>query len=623
MNLYLIDFETTFSKEHTLTKHSIEEYVRHPKFEVIGCGVKDLQTGAKLWWPSDQIQVRLKAYAKQGAFIAHHSQFDGFVLNHVYGIKPAYWYDTLSMARAIYPRLEKHSLEFLASYLHLGSPKTVPYNQFRGYTVAEIEARPDLLKAIGDGCLHDIELTHALFNILHPQMPQSELNLIDETVRLYTEPLLEGDQELLCEALKEAVIARETKMHKLGLTDNVLRSPSKFAALIRGAGLHESEIPTKVSLRTGKTTYAFAKSDIEFLNLREHEDSYIRDIVEARLAAQTSIHETRAGRLLSTAERGSIPIYLRYYGAHTGRFSGGDKSNFQNLPRGSKLRNALCAPRGYTLVWGDLSQIECRITAYLAGCETLLTAFEGGRDIYSEFGIEAFKKEVSKKVNPDLRFFSKETVLGCGFGMGGKKFYPYLESKIRNMENPIPMLDKIITDGLIVLFRRRYSEIPALWKELDTILDGMYNDPNYEKEFGPVTVIGRKVILPNGLFLDYTDMRYLRKGDMLTDKLVAKKSGYYMKAMSLWGGSFLENIVQALAGICLKEIWLDLKNEASCVLQVHDELVFCVPLRQEQSFRAKLEARMKVAPDWLPGIPLDCEVDSGPAYGKGAWREAA
>ena len=273
-------------------------------------------------------------------------------------------YDTLSMSRALYQHLPSHSLDKLVAHFNLGTPKTVPYNQFRGKTLAEID--PALMRTIGDGCLHDIELTHALFNLMLPQMPEPELELIDETIRLYTEPVLTGDVELLSEALTEAIVAREQKMHELGLTDKVLKSDAKFATLLRGCGI---EPPTKVSPTTGRDTFAFAKSDLDFQALQEHPNERVRDLVEARIAAKTSIHETRAGRLLSTAERGTIPVYLKYYGAHTGRFSGGDKSNLQNLPRGSKLRSGLLAPNGYDLVWGDLAQIEFRLTAWLAGCE--------------------------------------------------------------------------------------------------------------------------------------------------------------------------------------------------------------------------------------------------------------
>ena len=329
------------------------------------------------------------------------------------------------MSRALYPRLPKHSLEAMVAHLHLGAPKSVPYNLFRGLTLAETraggkyptegqiawdrvgpgESQPltggsthkgfitSLEKQIADGCLHDVELTANLFNTMIESYPQSELDLIDATVRLFTEPKLEGDLDILEDCLTDAIYERDHWPEKLGVCKDVLLSDRKFASLLAGTGI---ELPTKLSPTSGKPIHAFAKSDKSFTDLREHEDKNVRDIVEARLAVKTSIAETRAARLLDTALRGSIPVYLRYYGAHTGRFSGGDKVNLQNLPRNSKLRGGLKAPTGHTLIWADFSQIECRILACLQDVKDYEEALKPGADVYSEFGTRLFRYSVPK-----------------------------------------------------------------------------------------------------------------------------------------------------------------------------------------------------------------------------------
>ena len=589
MDLFVIDLETTFSTENTLSKHSIEEYVRHPKFEVIGLGVRHASepyyTPAFLTCSSIH---RFLIEHMDDAFVAHHAQFDGFILNYVYGFKPAFWFDTLSMSRALYRHLPSHSLDKLIAHFNLGTPKTVPYNEFRGKTLAEIDAR--LLRTIGDGCLHDIELTHQLYELLVPRMPADELELIDETIRLYTEPVLVGDVPLLTEALTEAIIAREHKMHELGLTDKVLKSDAKFATLLRGCGI---EPPTKISATTGREAFAFAKTDLDFQALQEHPNERVRDLVEARIAAKTSIHETRAGRLLSTAERGTIPVYLKYYGAHTGRFSGGDKSNLQNLPRGSKLRSGLLAPKGYCLVWGDLAQIECRLTAWLAGCETLLAAFAEGRDVYSEFGEKAFKCEVSREVNKGLRFLSKTTVLGAGYGLGKEKFAYYLKAQGQEVDRPT-------SDMLIDEFRRQYREIPKLWRFLDDIIRHL-GEAGFENAIGSCNVIGKQVILPNGLCLDY-EGKDLEK---------------------MWGGALTENLAQSLARIVLTDAWLKvrrkfaIREDCRVVTSTHDELVCCVPLADKGWALDMLGTALVTVPEWAPDLPLAAELFHGSRYDKG------
>jgi len=607
MNTYLIDFETTFSSDHTLTRHSIEEYVRHPKFEVIGCGVECLETGEQTWHPSGpQLAGVLARLAIDSAFVAHHAQFDGFVLNHVFGAKPVFWYDTLSMARAVYPRFERHSLEFLAEVCGIGTPKTVPYNQFRGKTHAEIEAAPGLMETIGTGCLHDITLTKGLFDLLKPRIPQKELRLIDHVIRMFTEPRLAGDRVILQEALEAAVYEKERAPERVGATKEALVSDKKFASLLYGLGV---EVPMKISPRTGKRAFALSKQDKSFLALKEHPDGQVRAIIEARLACKTSINETRAARLLSISGRGAIPVYLGYYRAHTGRFGGGDKCNLQNLPRDSKLRGALTAPVGYALVWGDLSQIECRITAYVAGALKLLKAFEEERDVYSEFGTSAFGCPVNKKDTPDLRFFSKEMVLGGGFGIGKDKVYDRLSLKASQLPTPI-IVRREVTDQLHSAFRSEYHEIPQLWKDGDRALRALHTarpeDVQHVK-FGRMTLElrGRKVMLPNGLHLDYEDLHMDNEGNL--------RCG----GTKMWGGSFTENFVQALARIVITDAWLWLEEEAvPIVLQVHDELVGCVPLIDCIDAAAMLEVILTEPVEFLPGLPLACEVGWGNSYGK-------
>jgi DNA polymerase family A len=624
MNLYVIDFESTFSSENTLTKHSIEEYVRHPKFEPIGLGIKSLSHGWTRWFPHDQASFWLATHGEgvegEGvAFIAHHAQFDGFILKHVYGFRPAFWFDTLSMSRAIYQHAPSHSLDSLAKMLNLGTPKTVPYNEFRNKTVAEIEAVPGLMAKIGNGCLHDIELTHKLFELLVSQMPEDELELIDETIRLYTEPVLVGDVPLLTEALTEAIVARESKMHELGLTGDVLKSDRKFATLLRGAGV---EPPTKVSsapTKAGQSIFAFAKSDKAFTDLLEHPDERVRDIVEARIATKTSIHETRAGRLLTMAGRGSIPVYLKYYGAHTGRYAGGDKANLQNLPKDSKLRSSLLAPEGHVLVWGDLSQIELRLTAWLADCQSLLAAFSEGRDIYSEDGTAFFGMEVSKKVNPDLRFLSKETDLGCCFGMGPDKFHLRLQHKCREFGYPIPEFE--LAKKLVKAFRRKYPQISdKLWGTFDEAIDEMGRVPDFELDYKCLRYEGKKVILPNDMWLDYSDLHWYRE-ERKGHKDYGKE-GWRTGNVWFWGGSQTEHFAQSLDRVLMFLAMLevrrafDTRSRGRIVHQVHDELICCVPLTDKQWCLDMLGSALVTVPAWASSLPLAAELFSGLRYDK-------
>lgn len=609
MNRYVIDFETTFSKENTLTTKSIEAYVRDPKFEVIGCGIIGTKIYQSYWYDAETFKNWANSLA-DCAVVCHHAQFDLFILNHVYNVRPAYIFDTLSMSRALYPRLPKHSLEYLVEYLALGQPKSVPYNLFRGKTLAQIQATPGLEQQIAAGCLHDVELTTNLFKLLHPQMPASELDLIDATVRLFTEPKLIGDMEVLEDCLEQAIYERENWPAKLGIDKSVLLSDRKFATLLRG---HAVEPPTKISPRTGKTTFALAKSDKAFTDLREHDDEKVRNIVEARLAVKTSIRETRAARLLDASGRGPIPVYLGYYRAHTGRFGGGDKLNLQNPPRNSKLKQGLRAPDGHTLTWADFSQIEARILACLSGCTKLRDAFASGRDIYSEFATNLFRTRVSKTENVHLRYLSKKVILGGGYGAGEDKTISVIRQEIAN--DPT-LADFDISDDMIRKahkgYRAEYREIPVLWKQFDTLLSQCKENitvsaPKFYDRYNLLTFHKQKIFLPNGLFLDYTGIEH--DGQF-----------YRIGKQKLWGGAITENICQALARIIMTDAWLGINYElgpqGKIVLTVHDELIACVSDNMLDYAISTMEDWMTCSPKWMPDLPLAVEIKLGTHYGQ-------
>ena len=115
---------------------------------------------------------------------------------------------------------------------------------------------------------------------------------------------------------------------------------------------------------TGKEWLALAKSDEVLKALVEHPDERVQTLVAARLGNKTTLEETRTERLIGIAGRGKIPVPLSYYAAHTGRWGGSDKINFQNFPsRGDnagKLKKAILAPEGHVIIDCNLARIQAR-----------------------------------------------------------------------------------------------------------------------------------------------------------------------------------------------------------------------------------------------------------------------
>ena len=141
----------------------------------------------------------------------------------------------------------------------------------------------------------------------------------------------------------------------------------------------------------------------------------------SRLGTKSTLEETRTERFINISKRGRMPVPLRYYAAHTGRWGGDDKLNLQNLPRKSLLKEAIIAPEGYTLIDADSSQIEARIVAWLSGQDDLVKAFERKEDVYKIMASAIYQKGESE-IDSQERFVGKTTILGAGYGMGSKKF---------------------------------------------------------------------------------------------------------------------------------------------------------------------------------------------------------
>lgn len=198
--------------------------------------------------------------------------------------------------------------------------------------------------------MQDVELTYKLFTIFMQQraFPKAELKTIDLTLRMFVEPVLQLNTHKLEGHLVTLKAQKERLLQDCGIQKEELMSNPKFALALSELGV---SAPTKTSLRTGKETFAFAKSDEGFKALENHENPKVQALVAARVGLKSTLEETRTERFIDIAGRGDLPVPIKYYAAHTGRWGGSDKVNLQNLPsRGSNakvLKSCICAPEGY------------------------------------------------------------------------------------------------------------------------------------------------------------------------------------------------------------------------------------------------------------------------------------
>lgn len=608
MKIITLDFETYYSQTYSLSKMTTEEYVRGKEFEVIGVAVKDGDDETQ-WFSGTREQTKqfLETFDfKNNLALAHNAMFDASILSWYFGINPKGWLDTLSIARAVHGTEVGGSLKALAEHYQLGV-KGTEVNDALGKH--RIDFTKEELQAYGGYCINDVELTYALFNVIGAGFPQTELRLIDLTIRMYSEPVLYLDRIAL---IKYVGDVRAKKIELMDAIDNIgreeLMSNDKFALELERCGVVP---PKKISKTTGKETWAFAKSDEAFKKLLEHESIVVQTLVAARLGVKSTLEETRADRFIGISQRGVLPIPLRYYAAHTGRWGGDDKINMQNLGRESKLKNAIYAPKGYMMIDSDSSQIEARIVAWLAGQGDLLDAFERGEDVYKIMASAIYNKPI-EKITKEERFVGKTTILGCGYGMGAKKFQAQL--KVFGVQVEEDEAVRIIT-----VYRQTYPKITALWRSAGRALEAIAENESCDlgKE-GVLVVDGSKGIkLPNGLHMKYPNLKaQSNEEDGQKEYVYDTRKGKATIPTKIYGGKMVENLCQALARIVIGEQMLMIAKKYKVVMTVHDAIACVVPEAEVETAQEFVKMCMKMRPKWALDLPLNCKSGYGRSYGE-------
>ncbi len=604
MEILTIDFETYYDKKFSLSKLTTEEYIRDERFEVIGFCVKQ-GDGEEKWYAGDfaYLQGVLLSYNWKESFcLAHNTMFDAAILSWKFNIRPFGWLDTLSMARALHGTEVGGSLKRLSEYYEIGEKGT---EVLEAIEKRRVDFTDEELQAYGEYCKNDVVLTRQLYDIMVGSgFPKVELQLIDATIKMYAQPVLKLNLPFLENNLEDVKLEKEKLVSKANADRDTLMSNPKFAEKLISLGV---EPPMKISLRTGKKTFAFSKTDEGFKKLQEHELPEVQALVAARLGTKSTLEETRTQRFIEIGGRGSLPVPLKYYAAHTGRWGGSDNLNLQNIPRNSVLKKAMEAPKGHVIVNSDSSQIEARVLAWLSGQQDLVDAFANGDDVYKIMASKIYNRPV-EDITSEQRFVGKTTILGCGYGMGATRFSIQLKSFNKT-------LSVSECKGIIQTYRKSYAHIPKFWQKAQTSLDAivkgkMFDVSNQKEAIKVVPFIG--FLLPNKLTLKYPQLQKdidTATGD-IAYSYVSKKD-----RINIYGGKVVENICQAVARCIIGQQMLRVARKYKVVLTVHDA-VACV-VKDEDSAQAVeyINECMTWRPSWCPDLPLNCETYYGKSYG--------
>lgn len=688
--LVVIDFETYWdSKTYTLSKMGPIEYVRNEKFTPQLCAFT-LSNGSCCVDCSVVEHERLRTTFENldthdVAWCGHNMHgFDSLILSEFFDFHPQKIYDTIAMMRWTgLSRVCRESHAALTEFLGNG-------NKAAGTVVSDHKQWPDDFTPEERAffiqyCKDDAGQCYQNAQAMLPYMTPDALRFMSITARMATEPSFVLDEDLLLEYLSDldaaADKARQELMAMFSFQTNAdmlaaLRSADKFASMLRSLGveppLKESAAKTKTKReklqlaadagRPGAAeelenmqpvmTYAFSKTDVDFVLMQDHPDPRVALLVRTRLQLNSSIDRSRAETLLKFARMHKpLPIMLGAWLAHTGRYSAGasadagtktDKLQFQNLskrdPSKRKLRQAIKVPKGKVVVACDSSQIEARGLAFVANEVGLLTQFREGRDPYSELAETIFGvpwqdiKAGAKSGDKTMKMYrntGKTGILSCGYGVGHHKYSNTLLRQGIHLHEDLDRHHELARYAHGI-YRAAHPNIVAFWKTAENVLEAMlrgesgtFGGPNNDiYTFGIMPVGPRtdlcvpSVRFPSGYILRYPGLRAERNDRGKWQFLYDTYKGASKIPTHIYGGAFTNNLVQGLSFVDVIMYQGCRMDEAGIKLacNIHDAWASVVPEEQGEYVKQQMLHYMSIVPPALNGLPVACEAEIGTTF---------
>lgn len=658
----VLDFETYWDNDYTLTKMSTAEYVLDDRFACTSLAWKFLDRsethfcdgGCMSWYIRWNLKRLTEKYGRQLegiTVVAQNTKFDCLILRERFDITPKFTVDIKDLDK-MWDARATHNLADMAKKWNAPNAKG-DTKKFKGKLWEEFT--PEQKAEARAYNVNDVNIEAWLFTKLMPivvSRPAIELPVANHTLQMYLTPTFKIDMDLggkIIEGMKAEMQRPIDRLNELGLTitdpyrkfknpnpqprkivSRDISKDSSFTALVESAG-------GSVPMKQGKIGMipALAKDDEGTRHLLTHSDPRICALALARQAVQSwPLHFAKVENILAQARvrGGMIGTPLGYHNAHTGRWGGAEDINLQNLGgrgRGGKgthkliqqVRNMLCAPPGYVLGISDYSKVEAVGLSWQAGQDDLTKAFRTGADAYSDLATELFGFPVRKPKKTDpksiaarlevCRGFGKDAILGCGYGMGANTFYERCYSN----EDLRPKFDDgtfnfAFIQRVIKTYRAKYAKIPEYWNLL-------------EKSWRWATKYHKTVVLKKqGLeFFWDDDATFIRlpsgRLQRYPHAAVSKDNRLRYHWGQLWGGTLTENVISALCRDLIAESILRLiANGFWVVLTVHDEIVCLFEEKNAESKLKEMGEIMCELPAWAAGFPLSVESCLSECYKK-------
>lgn len=302
-------------------------------------------------------------------------------------------------------------------------------------------------------------------------------------------------------------------------------------------------------------------------------------------------------------------------------------SNWQNFNRkdpestkqASPLRRAIMAPKGFMLAPIDLSQIEARVLAYLAGQDDLVEKFRTGVDPYVGIAAIAYGYPVTKEMKAE-RGTGKQLILSCGYGAAEKTIQR--TARLGTYGPPVH-IDIETAIKWKNVYRGSNPAITQYWKTAQRMIARLAGGPPLE--WGPLTLKNHRIYLPNGAWMNYDTLEYHKPTDEEFEKLRLKdfeRAGYWRVLTregwkTMHGQKLTQNICEAVSRVIVTQAALRIVKLGYRILNIpHDELLVLVPEDRAEEHMETCRQEMIRDVAWLPGLPLAAEGGVSERYEK-------
>jgi len=655
-----IDFETRSTLN--LRRSGVYPYAMHPDTDVWVMAYAVDDGPVEVWRPGDPVPSTFRNPEKVDEYRAWNAEFErviyAAILAQRYGFPPVpleKWFDTAAQAAAMaLPRGLGQAAEVLGLkeqkdsdgrrlMLQMAKPRRIEDDG----TIIWWDV-PEKMERLVAYCVQDVEVERAIGKVLPPLSKKERwVYIMDQRANTRG---FQVDLELVAAAQDVMGVEMERAGERLGeITGYEVTKVTDVNGIT--SWLKNNGLPDLPNLR---------KDTVRDLLEDDKVDGPAREVLQIRAdTGKTSTAKLDAFQAAAGPD-GRVRGTFLYHGASTGRWSG-RLVQPQNFPRpemrdpekyirpileddvwppshpapaivvSSLLRSMIVAGPGRILRSGDYSQIEARVIAWIAGQEDLLDLFARGGKVYEDMASTIFDKPLEEIAKDSFeRQIGKNSILGCGFGMGADRFADQVWEQTGIVldrgdpeEGRPDMAQKVIDT-----YRAKNHRIKSFWDEIYSAAYSATLHPGKAFHCGREGCIRFKVYqdvlwctLPSGRHLAYSipriEDRMTPWGEMRPTLTYCGVTGpaRKWKRVSTYGGHLTENVVQAIARDCMAEAWLRLEIAGyPIIMTVHDELV--AEPRAGHGSQEEFERILATRPAWAPDLPIAVEGWEGDRYRK-------